>query len=295
MKLVSALVASGSATTLSSVVANADTEIIVKNGQTLKSIASDHNIDVDTLAKANNLKADSPIHAKQSITIPDGDPDDYYIVEPGDTVSDIATDRGLSTDEVLKLNNLSWEHSTIFVGQKLKLVKHNEDGAQDKTNKSQNVQEQAQTRTTTQAPVQQPVQQAQGSLNIQGTDTASKSVNLALQLTRQGIPYVWGGESLRGMDCSGLVKYIYGQLGYQLPHNTVMQERYVTKINTPTPQQVRNVAHPGDLLFWGNQGASYHVAIYIGNGQYVQAPTYGQNVSVSNVNAFCPQFVGVLR
>ena len=206
------------------------------------------------------------------------------MVKQGDTISEIAKAHNLKTEDVLKLNNLTWEHSTIWVGQTIKLT----DG-QKNQNTNQQIQDQTQqtTTTTTQAP--------QASLNIQGTDTASKAVNLALQLTKMNIPYVWGGETTSGMDCSGLVKYVYGQLGYSLPHYTVAQEAYVNKVNTPTAASVVATAKPGDLLFWGGQGASYHVAIYIGNGQYVAAPTFGQNVSVGSVYSFTPQFVGSLR
>lgn len=124
----------------------------------------------------------------------------------------------------------------------------------------------------------------------QADTTSSKAtavVNLAKQLAGQNIPYVWGGESFKGMDCSGLTDYVYQQAaGISLGHYTVTQESHVTK------ETVSN-AQPGDLLFWGNQGASYHVAIYIGNNQYVAAPQPGQNVEIQTINsAFMPSFAG---
>lgn len=123
------------------------------------------------------------------------------------------------------------------------------------------------------------------------TDSTSTAVvNLAKKLASQSIPYVWGGESLQGMDCSGLTDYVYREAaGIQLGHYTVTQESKVTK------KAVAN-AQPGDLLFWGAQGASYHVAIYIGNNQYVAAPQPGQNVSVQTINsAFMPSFAGTVN
>lgn len=120
--------------------------------------------------------------------------------------------------------------------------------------------------------------------------TSSKAdavVSLAKQLATQNIPYVWGGESLNGMDCSGLTDYVYQKAaGISLGHYTVTQESHVTK-------EAVSAAQPGDLLFWGNEGASYHVAIYIGNNQYVAAPQPGQNVEVETINsAFMPSFAG---
>jgi cell wall-associated NlpC family hydrolase len=119
------------------------------------------------------------------------------------------------------------------------------------------------------------------------SSTADQVVDLAKQLATQNIPYVWGGESLSGMDCSGLTDYVYQKAaGISLGHYTVTQESHVTK-------KAVSAAQPGDLLFWGNEGASYHVAIYIGNNQYVAAPQPGQNVEIETINsAFMPSFAG---
>lgn len=114
-----------------------------------------------------------------------------------------------------------------------------------------------------------------------------KIVDAALSLSKKNIPYVWGGETLSGFDCSGLVKYIYQQeLGVSLPHYTVSQEDCV---------HIKDVqsAVPGDLLFWGNPGQSHHVAIYVGNNQYVAAPQPGQNVDLETISSdFNPSFAG---
>ncbi|KRN28285.1 NlpC/P60 family protein [Liquorilactobacillus mali] len=118
-------------------------------------------------------------------------------------------------------------------------------------------------------------------------DTSSV-VAAALSLTKMNIPYVWGGESLSGMDCSGLTAYVYAKFGVSLPHNTVAQEGYVTYESV-------SQAQPGDLLFWGSKGASYHVAIYIGNGQYVHAPRTGETVRVGSVSGYAPSFAGRLK
>lgn len=122
----------------------------------------------------------------------------------------------------------------------------------------------------------------------QSTDTSV--VSLAVKLANSNIPYVWGGASLSGMDCSGLVDYVYAHAaGKQLPHNTVALESYVNQ--KPVSQ-----AQAGDLLFWGNHGATYHTAIYIGNNQYVAAPNYGQNVQVQSISRyFEPSFAGTVK
>ncbi len=122
------------------------------------------------------------------------------------------------------------------------------------------------------------------------TDATSGVVSYAKKLANMNIPYVWGGASLSGMDCSGLTAYVYQHAaGINLAHNTVAQESQVTYKSV-------SQAQPGDLLFWGSKGASYHVAIYIGNNQYVAAPQPGQNVEVETINAaFMPSFAGQVK
>ncbi len=121
------------------------------------------------------------------------------------------------------------------------------------------------------------------------TSTAQAVVNLAIQLSKENIPYVWGGSTTAGFDCSGLVSYVYQHAaGITLPHYTVSQESYVSKHSV-------SQAKPGDLLFWGSAGATYHVAIYIGNNQYVAAPEPGMNVEVETISSyFMPSFAGTV-
>lgn len=131
---------------------------------------------------------------------------------------------------------------------------------------------------------------------VQGGLTASQRtaiVNAALKYAGQDIPYVWGGKTPDGFDCSGLAAWVFNDAGLSLPSYTVSEEAYVSTTDVKTPADVIATAQPGDLLFWGDHGSSWHVAIYIGNGQYVAAPAPGYNVRVENVTTgFMPAFVG---
>lgn len=101
-------------------------------------------------------------------------------------------------------------------------------------------------------------------------------------------PYVWGGTTPAGFNCSGFVQYVFIKKGKSLPRMTTAQENAGTQI--PIGQ-----AQPGDLYFWGGRGSSYHVAIALGGGDFVHAPAPGQKVSVSNTSYYTPSFAVRLR
>ena len=105
-------------------------------------------------------------------------------------------------------------------------------------------------------------------------DRYSSVVGIAMQYL--GVPYVWGGESPRGFDCSGLVAYVYAQVGVSLPHYTVAQWNYSDSASVP-----RNQLEPGDLVFFAGLG---HVGIYVGGGRFIHAPHTGSVVRIDSLS-----------
>jgi cell wall-associated NlpC family hydrolase len=91
-----------------------------------------------------------------------------------------------------------------------------------------------------------------------------------------GVPYVYGGASRGGFDCSGLTMYVYARLGLGLPHGATDQAR------RGQPVSLRHL-EPGDLVFYGGSGYYYHVAIYAGRGRVIHAPHTGAVVSYAPV------------
>ena len=100
-------------------------------------------------------------------------------------------------------------------------------------------------------------------------------VDYAMQYVGK-VPYVWGGTSLtKGADCSGFVLSVFKKYGVSLPHSSVAQAGYGSKIS---PSE----AQPGDLFFYAKGGRINHVAIYIGNGQVVHASSPSTGIRISN-------------
>jgi cell wall-associated NlpC family hydrolase len=91
-------------------------------------------------------------------------------------------------------------------------------------------------------------------------------------ISQLGKPYVWGGADLEGFDCSGLVRFIYDQVGIAVPRTAAEQ------FSAAKPIELA-VLKPGDLLFFRTQGQRIsHVAIYTGEGRFIHAPRTGQPV-----------------
>jgi cell wall-associated NlpC family hydrolase len=109
-------------------------------------------------------------------------------------------------------------------------------------------------------------------------------VGIAMQYL--GTPYVYGGASPGGFDCSGFVMYVFAQIGVSLPHNAAAQYGYGMPVS-------RDQLQPGDLVFFNGLG---HNGIYIGGGQFIHSPHTGDVVKISSISGwYASTWVGARR
>ena len=102
-----------------------------------------------------------------------------------------------------------------------------------------------------------------------------------------GAPYRWGGSSPSGFDCSGLVRYVYAQVGVDLPHNAAKQYA----LGAPV---AREDLQPGDIVFFDRLR---HNGIYIGDGRFIHARQTGKRVAVAGLDEawYAERWVGARR
>jgi cell wall-associated NlpC family hydrolase len=128
-----------------------------------------------------------------------------------------------------------------------------------------------------------------GFSTVWGSSAGAQAASIALRYV--GVPYVWGGATPAGFDCSGLVMFAYAQLGLTLPHWTGYQWK-LGRVVQP------NELQPGDILFFDLRGGNpQHEGMYVGSGLMVQAPHTGDIVRVVPLSegSYAERFVRAVR
>ena len=228
--------------------------VTVKTGDSLYTIAQEYGVSVASLREANpNLGNSLTVGQKIIVNNPAKNPAVASSSSQQAQTSSASSQQAVPAPQTQTANNNNHQ------------VAQSNNNQQQNNNNNQAAQASSQT------------QQSSTTRTGSGNNVVSFAESLI------GVPYVYGGTTPSGFDCSGFVQYVYGHFGVNLPRTTTQQENCGTQI--PVSQ-----AQPGDLYFWGNKGSAYHVAICIGNGKYIAAPEPGQSVSIGSTQYFQPSF-----
>ncbi len=117
-------------------------------------------------------------------------------------------------------------------------------------------------------------------------DATGNAAAVQVAMRYLGVPYVWGGASPSGFDCSGLMSYAYAQIGKNVPH-------YTGAIWAAFPKVPSSDLQPGDMVFFYSD--LHHVGMYIGNGQFIHAPHTGDVVKISSLSERASVYAGAVR
>ena len=233
----------------------------VKSGDALSKIAVTYNTTSAKIKEWNGLTSDT-IKVGQSLMIVTSSTTNTttntagttstaatYKVASGDSLWSIATKYKITVDQLKTWNKLS--SNTIFVGQVLNIKAPASDG--------------------TTAPAQ---------------NTASKADALIAEAQKYiGVPYVWGGSTPSGFDCSGFINYVYTKVGLSIPRTVATIWNAGTSVSTP---------EVGDIVFYETTSGPSHAGIYMGNNKFIHAGTStGVTITDMSNSYWKPRYLGV--
>lgn len=284
----------------------------VTPGDTLYSIANSYNMSVDQLKQLNNLTTNT-IQVGQTLQVIGTAPESTqitgvtYTVQPGDSLYSIAERANLTVNQLMKLNNLA--STMIYVGQTLNLAdtpQQNVAGATYTVKEGDTLYRIAQNHNMSVTDLKNMNNLSSNSLSIGQVlkvsgNTKAESVKNREQVLQDlvndsynfiGIPYLWGGTTTVGFDCSGFVSFMHARHGIDIPRNT--SAGYFTM---GTPVAKANL-EPGDLVFFAvnNTGRISHVGFYVGNNNFISATSSkGINVVSMDNSYWSKYYVGAKR
>lgn len=253
---------------------NTSTSYTVVSGDTLSGIAKTYGTTVSAIKSANGLSSDlirvgqrlaiggsASVHANVQTPSSNSATSSSYTVKSGDCLSVIAKRFGTTTVSLKSLNGLSTD--TIYVGQVLK-INGNAPATVTATNVS------ASSGPIVATPLENTVSKAQAVIN-----EAKKYI---------GTPYVWGGNTPSGFDCSGFVKYVFAKVGVSLPRTVATQWNATSSVGFP---------EPGDIVYYQTyKSGPSHDGIYLGNNKFIHAGDSGVTISDMTYTYWKTRYLG---
>lgn len=288
----------------------------VTRGDTLYSIANSYNMSVDQIKQLNNLTSNT-IHVGQTLQVIGTAPqttqiqNNTYTVQPGDSLYSIAQRANTTVDQIMKNNNLT--SSMLYVGQTLQLGNTTTTPQQNVASATYNVKagdtlygiartynmsvtelKNINNLTTNTLSIGQVLKVSGTAQAEQGTqnrdevlqDLVNDSYNFV------GIPYLWGGTTTAGFDCSGFVSFMHARHGIDIPRTT--SAGYYTMGTSVSKANLQQ----GDLVFFAvnDTGRISHVGFYVGNNKFISATSSKGIDVVSMDNTYWSKYyVGAKR
>jgi peptidoglycan endopeptidase LytE len=281
----------------------------VRPGDTLSHISKKTDVTLEALQSANGLQS-SKLKSGQLLVIPVPESkkvptsvksrshsDVVYTVRKGDTLTGIAKKTGTSVTILRDLNHL--KGSSLSIGMELALkAKQDANALHELTpleygrNELLNEQEEEDDGIAGDEATASIERRAKVSASLLGSWNTPDEQQLLVKVAMGflGAPYRLGGFSMKGLDCSGLVKKIYQAFNIDLPRTAFEQSRVGLRV-------ARSKLIEGDLLFFNTRRTLGHVGIYIGNDQFVHASSRKRGVRIDNLNTpyYNKRFVRAVR
>lgn len=227
-----------------------------------------------TSSKSSSSKSVSVAHPSGTVR--------YHVVTSGETLWSISQMYGVTVANLCSWNHIS-QNGVLHLGQKLviyggkKVVAAKPAAASSKTSSS--------TTSSTSKSLGSRSETQTGAV-ASGT-MGEEVVSYAKEFL--GVPYVWGGESVHGFDCSGLVQFTYAHFGVSLPRDSYSQYQRGSSVSESNLM-------PGDLVFFDTDGAgASHVGIYVGSGSFINAA--GSDVQIDSLGEsyWSSHYIGARR
>ena len=244
----------------------------VKSGDSLYSIAQAYGVSVDSLRSSNSLG--SVLTVGQTLTINDPTKTPATTTAASTSTTTTANAASSSTTTTQAVASSSSATSSSAATQ----------ASSTTATSSSSATTQASSTGATNSSASKTSSNNSTSTATSSTSTsvsASSVISYAEQFI--GVPYVYGGTTPNGFDCSGFVQYVYAHFGVSLPRTSEAQSTIGSAVSVSSAQ-------PGDLIFWGGVGSAYHVGIYLGGTSYIAAPKTGESVSVKSFQYWQPSF-----
>ena len=293
--------------TVNNYVADENGNYTVVAGDSINKIAGQFGVSATELRAQNNLSSDL-ILVGQSLAIPGlaAAPavEEALVVEETEAVAEVASGEAtVATEEAEVAPVANTVEETETADAEIETQVAAEEALAAEEEKEAQAAAEAQVAAQAEADAQAAAEaeaaaQAQAAAEAEAAAQAAAEAEAAAQAqtgnvtallnnayAQVGVPYLWGGKTPSGFDCSGFVNYVYKQTyGVNVGSYTGEQQYAGPKISVSSAQ-------PGDLIFWGSYGSPYHVAISLGNGQYIHSQRPGETVHSESINPYwAPSF-----